>query len=156
MWVITVPPNVEAVWALLTPKIHDQSTGIRHIVAASVYYSSTQTRKTDFLDHIAQTYSILCSKYGSDLAFIISGDVNRLNIKSILNLSPDFVQIVKVPTRLNPDAILDVVITNFPALYQDPYTFFPLDSDNSNGKSFDHLIVVTKPISHEAANPTLG
>ena len=72
----------------------------------------------------------------------------------ILNLSPDLVQIVKVPTRLNPDAILDVVITNVPALYEEPYTLSPLDSDGSNGQSSDHLIVVTRPISYETANPT--
>ena len=152
--IITVPPNVEAAWALLTPKNHDQSTGIRHIVVSSVYYSSTQTRKSDFLDHISQAYSILCSKYGTDLAFIISGDVNRLNIKPILNLSPDLKQIVNVPTRLDPDAILDVVITNVPALYQEPYTLSPLDSDNGSGQSSDHLIVVTKPICYETANST--
>ena len=39
--IITVPINVEVAWALLTPKFHDRTTGIRHIAVASVYYSST-------------------------------------------------------------------------------------------------------------------
>ena len=123
---ITVPINVEAVWTLLTPKKRLQNTRIKHIVAASLYYSSTQTRKADFIDHIAETFHTLCYLYGSDLKFILSGDINRLNINPILNLSRDLVQIVKVLTRKNPYAIPDVVITNISALYQSPETLPPL------------------------------
>ena len=148
--IITVPVNVEAVWALLTPKHRSANTRIKHIAVCSAYYSSTQTRKADFLDHISQAYHLLCSKYGSDLKFLIVGDLNRLNIKPILSLSADLQQVVKVPTRLNPDAILDLIITNIHHLYQAPTTLAPLDSDeNETGKPADHLVVLMKPLSVE-------
>ena len=71
---------------------------IKHIALGSLYYSSKFTKKDEFLDHISESFHILCSKYGSNLKFILSGDFNRLNIKPILNLSPDLKQMVEVPT----------------------------------------------------------
>ena len=69
-------------------------------------------------------------------------------MKSILNLSPNLKQQVKVPTRMNPDAILDTITSTLSAYYQDPFTLAPLDNDNpNNGKPSDHLIVVWKPIN---------
>ena len=148
--IITVPIDVEAVWILLTPKHRSAQSRIKHIAVCSAYYSSTQTRKSDFLDHISEAYHTLCSKYGSDLKFLIVGDLNRLNLKPILNLSPDLHQVVKVVTRLNPDATLDVIITNIHSFYHPPTTLAPLDNDeNVNGKPADHLIVVMKPLSAE-------
>ena len=78
--VITVPIGVEVVWALLTPRNRQTGSKIKQIAVASVYYRSTQTKKADFVDHIAESYNILCAKYGSDLKFIIAGDLNKLNI----------------------------------------------------------------------------
>ena len=148
---ITVPVNVEVAWALLTPKRKLQGTRINHIVVASVYYSSTQTSRVAFLDHISESYHALCSNYGSDLKFIIGGDVNRLNIKPILNLSAGLTQMVKVPTRKNPDAILDIIITNISALYEQPYTLQPLENDeDKSGVPSDHLIVIMKLISNSS------
>ena len=116
---ITVPLDVEIAWALLTPKKRF-SPNINHIVAASFYYSSKFTKKSILIDHISETFHFLCAKYGPDTKFIISGDANRLNLKPILNLSPDLKQVVTIPTRRNPDATLDVIITNLSSLYQPP------------------------------------
>ena len=63
------------------------------------------------------------------MKFIIAGDVNKLNIKPILNLSPDLKQVVKVFTRRNPEATLDVIITNLSSLFQPPRVLEPLDND---------------------------
>ena len=118
--VITVPIDVEVVWTLLIPKHASVCSKVKRIAVASVYYSSTQTRKSDFLDHISEAFNILCAKYGSDLKFIIAGDFNKLNTKPILNLSPDLKQVVSVVTRTNPDAILDKIITNLQLFYHLP------------------------------------
>ena len=151
--IITVPVNVEAVWILLTPKHRSVHSRIKHIAVASIYYSSSQTRKSEFLDHISEAYSILCSKYGSDLKFLIAGDFNKLNIKPILSLSPDLKQVVKIVTRRNPDATLDLIITNLQSLYQPPSTLEPLDNDEAvSGAPSDHLIVKMLPLSNE--NPS--
>ena len=151
--IITVPINVEAVWILMTPKHRSAQSRIKHIAVASVYYSSTQTKKSDFLDHISEAYTILCAKYGSDLKFLIAGDVNRLNIKPILSLSPDLKQVVQIITRRNPDATLDVIITNLQSFYHPPTTLEPLDNDATvTGKPSDHLIVKMSPLTNQ--NPT--
>ena len=61
---------------------------------------------------------------------------------------------VRVITRRNHDATLDVIITNLPSLYHPPVTLPPLDNDdNQSGKPSDHLIVVMEPLSSEF--PTL-
>ena len=84
------------------------------------------------------------------MKFIIAGDVNKLNIKPILNLSPDLKQVVKVFTRRNPEATLDVIITNLSSLFQPPRVLEPLDNDvDVDGKPSDHLIVVMEPITNE-------
>ena len=151
--IITVPVNVEAVWSLLTPKNTTVHSKVKRIAVASVYYSSSQTRKSDFLDHISEAYHTLCAKYGSDLKFIITGDFNRMNIKPILNLSPDLKQVVQVVTRTNPDATLDLIITNLTSLFHPPTTLPPLDNDEDvDGKPSDHLVVVMRPLS--TTNPS--
>ena len=145
---ITVPVGVEAVWAMLIPRSKLKSTNVRKIIVGSVYYSSKQTKKDDFIDHLADVFHTLSSKYGPDIKFIIGGDYNRLNLKPILNLTPDFKQVVNVPTRRNPDAILDKIVTNIHALYQPPTTLLPLENDDDKtGKPSDHLICIMRPIS---------
>ena len=52
------------------------------------------------------------------------------------------------PTRLNPDKILDNIITDLSSFYQSPECLPPLDADeHSGGKTSDHKIVIMKPIS---------
>ena len=151
--VITVPVGVEAVWALIIPKNLPPNSRIKHIAVASIYYSSKQTRKNDFLDHISQSYNLLCAKYGENLGFLIAGDFNQLRLEPLLNLSSDLKQVVTTRTRTNPDAILDKILTNLHSFYLSPTTLPPLDNDeDSSGKPSDHLIVVWKPLS--TANPT--
>ena len=41
--VVTVPPNIEAVWALLTPKAGGSKANIKHIAVCSVLYYYTIT-----------------------------------------------------------------------------------------------------------------
>ena len=145
--IITVPPKVEAVWALVTPKSGGSRANIKHIAVCSYYYTE-KTKRRDFIDHISEAFNILCAKYSPGIQFIMAGDTNRLNIQSILNLSPNLRQVVKVPTRHNPDAILDTIITTLGSYYQAPYTLAPLDSDSTySGKPSDHQIVVWRPIS---------
>ena len=144
--VITVPPTVEATWALLTPKIQNNSE-VKHIAVASVYYAK-RTKRKDFIDHIIEAYNVLLAKYGQGLQFIIAGDYNRLNIKPILNLSPNLSQMVSIPTRTNPNATLDKIITTLGKYYLPPTSLPPLDNDvNGNGKPSDHLIIIMRPIS---------
>ena len=145
--IITVPTGVEAAWALIMPKVKNSRNKIKYIALCSLYYSKKFTKKEDLYDHIAASYNILMSKYGSTLQFIVAGDLNRLGLSPILRLSTNFEQVVKVPTRLNPDAILDPIITTMKKFYSDPVTKPPVRNDPGNGKPSDHLIVLMEPIS---------
>ena len=61
-------------------------------------------------------------------------------------ISGNLVQFVKVPTRLNPDAILDPIITTMTRFYCDPVTKPPLSNDqDKTGKPSDHLVVLMLP-----------
>ena len=93
----TVPPTVEATWALLTPKQLIRSE-VKKIAVASIYYAS-RTKSKDIIDHICTAYHTLLARYGDGLHFIIGGDYNRLNIKPILDMSSSLSQVVKVVTR---------------------------------------------------------
>ena len=70
--VITVPPTVETTWAMLTPKVQENSE-VKCIAVASVYYAK-RTKRKDFVDHICEAYNVLLAKYGQDLQFILAGD----------------------------------------------------------------------------------
>ena len=144
---ITVPEGVEAIWALITPR-SNTSQKLKYIAICSLYYRGPKsTKKQELYDHIAQTYHYLSSKYGGHIEFIMAGDTNRLNLSPILALSPRLVQKVKVPTRLNPAAILDPIITTLSKYYLEPETKPPLNPDVcSTGKPSDHLICVMKPL----------
>ena len=152
---ITVPDGVEAVWALLTPKDSKPNTQFSHIAVASIYYRGPKsTKKDELFDHIAQSYHLLMAKYGLGLQFIIAGDTNRLNLSPILNLSPSLKQVVQTPTRLNPPAILDPVITTMQKYYSPPVTKPPIDNDqDKQGKPSDHLIVVMYPVNSQIGCP---
>ena len=114
----------------------------------AIYYRGPKsTNKTLLFDHIAESYHLLTAKYGSQLQFIIAGDTNRLNLSPILALSPHFKQAVTVPTRLNPDAILDIIITSMSRYYQVPVTKPPINNNIDNGKPSDHLVVIMEPIT---------
>ena len=137
--VITVPVGVEAVWALISPKVRNPRNRIKQIAVCSMYYRGPKsTKRKELFDHIAESYNLLLARYGSDLQFIIAGDTNRLNLSPILNLSPTLRQVVKVWTRLNPDAILDPIITSMSRFYCDPVTKPPISNDPNNGKPSDH------------------
>ena len=71
-----------------------------------------------------------------------------MNLRPILNLSPSLKSVVTKPTRLNPDRILDNIITDLANFYQSPEVLPPIAADvGSGGKPSDHLTVVMAPIA---------
>ena len=75
---ITIPWGVEIVWAALTPKNVNKDSKIQKIVVGSVYSKPKSRKKSILLDHIAQVYSQMSSKYKKGLHWIICGDTNDL------------------------------------------------------------------------------
>ena len=76
---IEIPWGVEAVWAILTPKNITNASKIQKIVVGSIYYKPDSRKKTVLLDHIAEVYNLLISKYQKGLHWILAGDTNDLN-----------------------------------------------------------------------------
>ena len=145
---IQIPWGVEVTWALLTPKNTSNDSIIQNIILGSIYSKPNSKKKTATLDHIAETYNFLNSKYGKGTYCMLAGDTNDMKLDAILNLSPTLKSVVTKPTRLNPDNILDNIITDLSKWYRTPECLPPLDADpGSGGKASDHLIVVFEPIS---------
>ena len=146
---ITIPWGVECVWAVLTPKDLTNSSVIKKIVVASFYLKPGSKKKSALFDHIAEVYHSLSSKYVSGLYWIIAGDKNEFRMDSVLNLNPDFKQLVDKPTRLSPPRILDVIITNMSRFYKIPSVEQPLEPDlDLLGSPSDHLMVVLSPMTN--------
>ena len=105
-------------------------------------------------DHFAESINLIKSKYGEATHFILSADSNRLDLAPILNICSSLSQVVRVPTRLNPPATLDTIITTLSTYYNDPETKPPVsnDEDNPNGKPSDHLVVLWSPKPRYVSN----
>ena len=109
---VDIPWGVEMMWVMLTLRNSTSSSIIQNIVLGCIYCKPNSKKKSVLLDHIAQTYNFLSSKYGRGLYWLLAGDTNDLNLDPILSLSPNLQSVVKTPTRLNPDRILDNIITD--------------------------------------------
>ena len=70
-----------------------------------------------------------------------------MKLDPILDISPEFKQVVTEPTR--KDKILDPIITTLSKFYQKPEIKPPLDNDlGNNGKPTDHKTVYMVPITN--------
>ena len=114
----------------MSPKEISNNSIVKKIAVASIYSKPDSRKKSVLLDHISETYNLLCSKYNDGLYFIIAGDTNDLKLDAILNLSPNMRQVVTDFTRMNPPRILDPILTTMAKFYQPPLCIPPLDPDN--------------------------
>ena len=141
---IETPEGVEAIWALLTPRADTTKSRVKRIAVGSLYVSPNSKYKVATIDHIIETIHLLRSKYNNEVHFLCGGDVNRLNITSILDAYGALKQCVTVPTRKT--AILEVVLSDLSNLYHPPTTLPPLQVDSDKtGSDSDHNIVVFAP-----------
>ena len=146
---ITPPWGAEIVWCVLTLKNTTTSSLVKRLVVGSFYSKPGSRKKTELLDHIAETVHYFCSKYPDSVSFCISGDKNDMSIDSILSLRPDFKQCVEDPTRLSPPAILDVIITDLGKFYRKPVCEPALEVDeDKEGTDSDHLMVLMQPLDN--------
>ena len=98
---------------------------VQKIACCAIYCKPGSKKKTLLLDHIADAFNILSSKYGRGMHFFIAGDTNDLNLDPIISLSPNINQIVTSWTRMNPPALLDPIITTMTKFYQEPICLEP-------------------------------
>ena len=144
---VSIPHGCEIVWGLITLKNATVQSLVRKIVVASIYVKPLSRKGKVLHDHIAETYHMLCAKYGDPLDFILAGDVNTWKVEPVLLLNNNFRQLVTQPTRHNPDAVLDVVLTTLGKYYQTPVIEDPLETDDGNAAS-DHMLVKVLPLNN--------
>ena len=83
--------------------------------------------KANTVDHIIETVHLLRAKYNNEINFLMGGDVNRINIKPILDSFGALKQCVTIPTR--KEAILEIILSDISNLYHPPTTLPPLQAD---------------------------
>ena len=78
-----IPWDIEVVWAVLTPKILTNDSKIKKIIVGSIYSKPDSRKKSVLLDHIAQVYNLLSSKYKEGLHWLLCGDTNDLKLMKV-------------------------------------------------------------------------
>ena len=73
----------------------------------------------DYFEHLENILNFLTAKYGQNTEFILCADSNRLDLTPIIDLNSNFQQVVQIPTRLNPPAVLDTIVTSISKFYED-------------------------------------
>ena len=145
---VDTPEKVEAVWALCQPITQSANNKVKRIIIGSIYVSPNSQHKLKTIDHIIGTIHSMRAKYDNNVNFLISGDVNRLNVTIILDSYGALKQVCSVPTR--KFATLEIVLTDLHTLYHPPTTLPPLEVDEGKtGANSDHNIVVFAPLLNQ-------
>ena len=119
------------------------------IIVGSFYSKPGSWKRGVLLDHIAEDFHLLSTKYKERLLWVIAGDKNEMKVDQILYLNSNFKQYVDQPTRLNPPAMLDLIITDLHRYYQRLVYDNPLDVDLNKSCSLSyHLMVVMTPLNN--------
>ena len=84
---INIPWGVEVTWALLSPKELSNDSIVNKIVIGAIYVKPGSKKKTAMLDHIAEVYNLLNTKYGKGKFWILAGDTNDLRLGPLLALN---------------------------------------------------------------------
>ena len=111
-----------------------------------MYVSPSSVYKTKTIDHIIETIHFLKSQHGSEIKFLIGGDVNRINIDKILHSYGSLNQIISVPTRKSES--LEKVITDLQTYFHPPTSHEPIEVDeDKDGENSDHNLVLLTPVN---------
>ena len=145
---IHVPPDLEVCWGLVKPR----SPGpIKEIVICSFYCPPYSKKKSKLVEHISVNYFMMKSSY-PNCAFVCGGDKNDLNIKHLLDISPNFRQIVTKPSH--GKSILEVIVTDIGHYYNEPVIRPALLPDiPGHGVPSDHKIVHAVPNKDSSMPP---
>ena len=110
---IANPHKVEAVWALLRPRNIEESE-VREIIATSFYHPPKSKKGQKLLEHITINMHKLLTKH-PNAGIYISGDINELNIKPLIDSIPKLKQLNFKPTY--KDKCLDIILSNLSEYY---------------------------------------
>lgn len=114
---IVVPKKLEVIWVKVFPKF---KSDVKVYIFCGLYSKPNSRAKTCLNDHIATNYHLLKMKHEtSKVKFFFLGDFNDHKPDLILQLSPQFRQLIHYPTC--GQNILDLCITDAHLLYHPPF-----------------------------------
>ena len=140
---IEIPKPLECIFALVKP---NESIGKARKVIAVCFYSPPRSRSNSKLIDLITTEVARLRTVHPGAGVLICGDKNDLKLDQLLAGDPSLRQAVTLPTNKNQDKVLDVVITDLHAGYQEPTILpaIPVDPDRE-GVPSDHLGVEVRP-----------
>ena len=151
---VLIPKNLELVWGLVRPK--QPTTDFKGIIVCAFYSVPHSKRKTQLVEHIAINHGELKAVY-KGFFFLTGGDKNDLEIKNILDISPNLHMHNTRPTHGKNN--IDVLVSDMAHLYCEPNiipnvpTDIP-DGQPGGGKQSDHPIVFSRPRLERVSKPT--
>ena len=147
------PNTLEVVWGLVKPRI--PTPDFKGIIVCSLYSVPYSKSKNQLVQHIAINYTELKARH-KNCFFLAGGDINDLNIKRILDISPTFHLHNTKPTHGRKN--IDVLVSDMVHLFQESIiipnvpTDIP-DGQPGGGKPSDHPIVFSRPRLEAASKP---
>ena len=139
---IDIPDDLEIMWIQIQPTKLPRS--VSFIIVAVLYYPPNCAKADKLIEHIHHVIDTMSSRH-SNVGYIVMGDLNELDISSLLS-DPRFVQCVDKPTR--GTRTLDKIITNISDYYQSPTISSPLGAS-------DHCTVLWLPLGNITKSPNV-
>ena len=124
-------------------------------IIAVCFYSPPKSRSNSKLIDLITTEVSRLRTIHPGAGVIICGDKNDLKLDQLLAGDPALRQVVTKPTNKNQDKVLDVVVTDLHAGYQEPTILPAIQVDpGREGVPSDHLGVQVLPRSNLCVSKT--
>lgn len=124
---IPVPRDLEVVWVQIRPKRLPRT--VSSIFVATVYSPPNMNNDTTLVTYLTEAADDIFRNHPG-AGVIISGDMNRLNLLSLI-IAHSMKQVVDKPTRHN--IILDKIVTNLKQFYHPVELIAPIGQSDHNG-----------------------
>ena len=147
------PKNLEVVWGLVRPNKPTES--FKGIIICSFYSVPYSKTKKQLIEHITINFTELKTRY-KDCYFLTGGDINDLNVRNILDISPTFHLHNTKPTHGRKN--IDILISDMVHFYKESVIIQNVPTDIPDGqpggrKPSDHPIVFCEPRLDTSSKP---
>ena len=150
---VVIPKNLEVVWGLVRPNV--PTPEFKGIIVCSFYSVPNSRRKGQLIEHITINYTQL--KAGNrDCFFLVGGDKNELDVRHILDISPNLHMHNTKPTYGQKN--IDILISDMVHLYNESVILPSVPTDippgrPGGGQPSDHSVVMCRPRLERLSKP---
>lgn len=150
---VSNPHKLEVIWGLASLVKPSPGQISNKLLVCSIYSPPKSRNKANLIEHLIANVNHFMSKF-KNLTVILAGDTNCLKLAPVIDALNGFVQINRARTL--GQAVIDVIITNRPTLYQLPVSVEPVVVDNpGDGVPSDHKMLLCQPIDKEAEGQSI-